>query len=57
MLVSTGRRVVFSNVPRLMAEGFLKEYLRVDDVLGTELHLVGGYFTGLLTHSGARVKT
>lgn len=56
VLVSTGRRVVFTSVPRVMVEGFLKEYLRVDDVVGTELHVVGGYFTGLLTDSGVLVK-
>ncbi|XXG67781.1 hypothetical protein AAC387_Pa06g1046 [Persea americana] len=56
VLVSTGRRVVFTSVPRVMVEGFLKDYLRVNDVVGTELHVVGGYFTGLLTDSGVLVK-
>ncbi|KAF8413616.1 hypothetical protein HHK36_001608 [Tetracentron sinense] len=56
VLASTGRRVVFTSVPRVMVEGFLKDYLRVDDVVGTELQSVGGYFTGFLSGSGLLVK-
>ncbi|XP_044492554.1 glycerol-3-phosphate acyltransferase 1-like [Mangifera indica] len=56
VLASAGRRVVFTSVPRVMVEGFLKEYLRVDGVIGTELHSVGDYFTGLISESGLLVK-
>lgn len=56
LLASTGSRIVFTNVPRVMVEGFLKEYLRVNKVIGTELHTVGNYFTGLLSNSGILVK-
>ncbi|XP_010243670.1 PREDICTED: glycerol-3-phosphate acyltransferase 1-like [Nelumbo nucifera] len=56
VLASAGRRVVFTSVPRVMVEWFLKDYLRVGDVLGTELHSVGVYFTGLLSESGLLVK-
>ncbi|XP_010275882.1 PREDICTED: glycerol-3-phosphate acyltransferase 1-like [Nelumbo nucifera] len=56
VLASTGRRVVFTSVPRVMVEWFLKDYLGVSDVLGTELHSVGGYFTGFLSESGLLVK-
>ncbi|XP_058095249.1 glycerol-3-phosphate acyltransferase 1-like [Magnolia sinica] len=56
VLASSERRVVLTSVPRLMVEGFLKEYLKVDDVLGTELQVVGGFFTGFLTASGLLVK-
>ncbi|XP_077229594.1 glycerol-3-phosphate acyltransferase 1 [Tasmannia lanceolata] len=55
LLASTGSRVVFTSVPRVMVEGFLKEYLKVDNVVGTELQMVHGYFTGFLT-SGLLVK-
>ncbi|KAE8701074.1 Glycerol-3-phosphate acyltransferase 1 [Hibiscus syriacus] len=34
----TSSRVVFTSIPRVMVEGFLKEYMSVDDVIGTELH-------------------
>ncbi|XP_039014381.1 glycerol-3-phosphate acyltransferase 1-like [Hibiscus syriacus] len=32
-----------------MVEGFLKEYMKVNDVVGTELHTIGNRFTGLLS--------
>ncbi|KAK9285032.1 hypothetical protein L1049_024215 [Liquidambar formosana] len=56
VLASTGSRVVFTSVPRVMVKGFLKEYLGVDNVIGTELHTVGQYYTGLLSGSGLLVK-
>ncbi|KAH7578419.1 hypothetical protein JRO89_XS01G0379500 [Xanthoceras sorbifolium] len=56
VLASTGSRVVFTSVPRVMVEGFLTEFLRVDGVVGTELHTVGNYFTGLVSGSGLLVK-
>ncbi|XP_031257501.1 glycerol-3-phosphate acyltransferase 1 [Pistacia vera] len=56
VLASAGTRVVFTSVPRVMVEGFLKDYLRVDGVLGTELQSVGDYFTGLVSGSGLVVK-
>ncbi|KAJ7965084.1 Glycerol-3-phosphate acyltransferase [Quillaja saponaria] len=56
VLASTGSKVVFTSVPRVMVEEFLKEYLSVDDVIGTELHTVGHYFTGLLSGSGLLLK-
>ncbi|KAK2377759.1 glycerol-3-phosphate acyltransferase [Trifolium repens] len=56
VLASTGSKVVITSVPRVMVEGFLKEYLCVGDVIGTELHTVGSYFTGFLTSSGLVMK-
>ncbi|KAG8386719.1 hypothetical protein BUALT_Bualt03G0178200 [Buddleja alternifolia] len=55
-LDSAGSKVVITSVPRVMVEGFLKEYLSVDSVIGTELHTVGHFFTGLLSTSGLLVK-
>ncbi|XP_004303869.1 PREDICTED: glycerol-3-phosphate acyltransferase 1 [Fragaria vesca subsp. vesca] len=55
-LASTGSKVIFTSVPRVMVEGFLKEYLEVDDVKGTELLTSGHYFTGLLSKSGLLMK-
>ncbi|XP_002534072.2 glycerol-3-phosphate acyltransferase 1 [Ricinus communis] len=56
VLASTGSRVVITCIPRVMVEGFLKEYLSVDKVMGTELHSAGNHFTGLLSSSGLLVK-
>lgn len=56
VLASTGPKVVFTSVPRVMVEGFLKEYLDVDNVKGTELLTSGHYFTGFLSKSGLLVK-
>ncbi|KAL6536063.1 hypothetical protein OROHE_012907 [Orobanche hederae] len=56
VLDSVGSKVVITSVPRVMVDGFLKEYLSVDTVIGTELHSVGQYFTGLVSDSGLVVK-
>ncbi|XP_019417479.1 PREDICTED: glycerol-3-phosphate acyltransferase 1-like [Lupinus angustifolius] len=57
VLASSGSKFVLTSVPRVMVEGFLKEYLSVGDVIGTELHTVAGsYFTGLISGSGLLVK-
>lgn len=56
VFASAGSRVVITSVPRVMVEGFLKVYLGVGAVIGTELHTVGSYFSGLLSGSGLLVK-
>lgn len=53
---ATGCRVVCTSVPKVMVQGFLKEYMSVDYVFGTELHTYGKYFSGLVSHSGLLVK-
>ncbi|KAJ6412411.1 hypothetical protein OIU84_005459 [Salix udensis] len=52
VLASTGSRFAFTSIPRVMVEGFLKEYLQFDNVTGTELHTFGNYFTGLVSEPG-----
>ncbi|KAM3395832.1 glycerol-3-phosphate acyltransferase 1 [Capsicum galapagoense] len=56
VMKSVGSRMVFTSVPRVMVEGFLKEYLSVDCVKGTELHIVGKYFSGFVSSSGILIK-
>ncbi|PKI33635.1 hypothetical protein CRG98_045991, partial [Punica granatum] len=56
VLCRAGSRVVFTSVPRVMVEGFLKEYLSVDAVIGTELSTYGNRFTGFISRSGLLVK-
>ncbi|XP_022147820.1 glycerol-3-phosphate acyltransferase 1 [Momordica charantia] len=55
---ATGSKVVFTSMPRVMVEGFLINYLNVDDVIGTELQTSGSgrYFTGLVARNGLLVK-
>nr|GEU59884.1 glycerol-3-phosphate acyltransferase 1 [Tanacetum cinerariifolium] len=50
------RVVVLTSVPRVMVEGFCTEYLSVDKVVGTELHSIGGYFSGFVATSGVVMK-
>eukprot|EP00250_Pteridium_aquilinum_P009167 c18487_g1_i1 orf=445-2136(+) len=50
-----GRRCVVTCNPRVMVEPFLKEYLGVDLVLGTELHTLKGFCTGLVKGPGVLV--
>ncbi|KAF5732487.1 glycerol-3-phosphate acyltransferase 1 [Tripterygium wilfordii] len=56
LLASAGSKVVVTNVPKIMVEGFLKEYLSVNKVIGTELHTLGHLFTGLVSGSGLLSK-
>lgn len=43
-----GKKVGVSNLPRVMVESFLKEYLKIDFVAGRELKMVCGYYVGLM---------
>ncbi|CAL9153733.1 probable glycerol-3-phosphate acyltransferase 3 [Musa acuminata AAA Group] len=43
-----GRRVCVSSMPTVMVEEFLQGYLDVEVVLGRELKVFGGYYTGLM---------
>ncbi|KAI5003338.1 hypothetical protein ZWY2020_030498 [Hordeum vulgare] len=46
------RRVCVTNMPRVMAEGFLREYLGADVVVGRRMKLVCGFYTGLMEEEG-----
>ncbi|KAL3502909.1 hypothetical protein ACH5RR_037358 [Cinchona calisaya] len=56
VLASASNRLVFTSLPKVMVEGFLKDYLSVHTVKGTELHTIGKYYTGLVSGSGLLVK-
>jgi glycerol-3-phosphate acyltransferase len=56
VLVSARCRIFFTSVPKVMVEGFFKEYLNGDDVIATELDTFGSYFTGLISKHGLVVK-
>ena len=43
-----GKKVGVTNMPRVMVENFLKEYLEIDVVVGRELKVFCGYYVGLM---------
>ncbi|KAK7275722.1 hypothetical protein RIF29_16844 [Crotalaria pallida] len=51
------RKVAYSKLPRIMVEGFLKDYLCVDAVVARELKSFNGYFLGLFEEKKANKTT
>jgi len=49
-----GPRVAITRLPRVMVEEFLKEWLGVDTVVGREVAVFRGRFTGLMEKNKAR---
>ncbi|GMI88871.1 GLYCEROL-3-PHOSPHATE sn-2-ACYLTRANSFERASE 3 [Hibiscus trionum] len=43
-----GTKIAVTDMPRVMVDCFLKDYLRIDSVVGRELKVVCGHFTGLM---------
>lgn len=52
---SCGRKCVLTANPRVMVEPFLKNYLDVDVVLGTEISSFKGFATGFVARGGVLV--
>ncbi|XP_022759663.1 probable glycerol-3-phosphate acyltransferase 3 [Durio zibethinus] len=48
MLKKVGKKVAVSNIPQVMIEGFLRDYLEIDFVVGRELKVFRGYFLGVM---------
>jgi glycerol-3-phosphate acyltransferase len=48
LVMSCGRRVGVTNLPNVMVDDFLREYMGVEAVLGRELKVVYGFFVGLM---------
>ncbi|KAM3352125.1 hypothetical protein ACQJBY_023790 [Aegilops geniculata] len=42
------RRVCVTNMPRVMVEGFLREYLGADVVVGMRMKVLCGFYTGIM---------
>lgn len=43
-----GKKVGVSNLPQVMVESFLREYLEIDFVVGRQLKVFCGYYIGLM---------
>ncbi|XP_020226835.1 probable glycerol-3-phosphate acyltransferase 3 [Cajanus cajan] len=43
-----GKKVGVTNLPQVMVESFLREYLEIDFVVGRELKMLNGYYVGLM---------
>ncbi|KAF4373216.1 hypothetical protein G4B88_007229 [Cannabis sativa] len=56
VLALAGTKTLLTSLPRVMVEGFVKEYLSVDDVFGTELEVNGKRFSGFVSQNGLLVK-
>ncbi|OAY69111.1 putative glycerol-3-phosphate acyltransferase 3 [Ananas comosus] len=50
------KKVCVSKMPRVMVEGFLKDYLEVDVVIGRELKEFNGYYTGFMEEEGKAME-
>jgi phosphoserine phosphatase len=56
LFVACGRRYVVTANPRIMVEPFLKEYLDVEAVMGTEIQAtIGGFATGFVAAESSGV--
>lgn len=56
-VMSYEKRVASSKLPRIMVEGFLKDYLGVEAVVARELKSFSGYFLGLFDKKKANSNT
>ncbi|OAY69084.1 putative glycerol-3-phosphate acyltransferase 3 [Ananas comosus] len=50
------KKVCVSKMPRVMVEGFLKDYLALDVVIGRELKEFNGYYTGFMEEEGKAME-
>lgn len=48
MVMKGVRKVVVTDLPRVMVDGFLTDFLAVDSIVGRELKVAGGYFLGFM---------
>ena len=48
MVMSYKRKVAVTGMPKIMVEGFLRDYLGIDAVVARELKEFRGYFLGLM---------
>ncbi|ESQ36701.1 hypothetical protein EUTSA_v10007347mg [Eutrema salsugineum] len=43
-----GKRVAVSDLPQVMIDGFLRDYLEIEVVIGREMKMIGGYYLGIM---------
>lgn len=50
-----GKKIGVTNLPLVMVESFLRDYMELDFVVGRELKVFRGYFLGILTENKQRL--
>ncbi|KAH7837592.1 hypothetical protein Vadar_015603 [Vaccinium darrowii] len=53
---SGGKKVGVSDMPRVMVESFLRDYLEIEFVVGRELKVCSGYFLGLMEEKNNKIN-
>ncbi|XP_015874849.4 probable glycerol-3-phosphate acyltransferase 3 [Ziziphus jujuba] len=53
MVMRGGKRVGVTDLPRVMVDGFLTDFLGINKIVGRELKVAGGYFLGLMEETKA----
>lgn len=53
---SGGKKVGVSDMPRVMVESFLRDYLEIEFVVGRELKVCSGYFVGLMEEKNNKIN-
>ncbi|KAJ8762924.1 hypothetical protein K2173_023053 [Erythroxylum novogranatense] len=48
LIMTYGRKIAVSYLPRIMVEGVLRDYLETEAVVGRELKAIYGYYVGLM---------
>ncbi|KAL2941678.1 putative glycerol-3-phosphate acyltransferase 2 [Bienertia sinuspersici] len=48
VVMKFARKVGVSNLPKDMVEGFVRDFLGVEEIVGREIKVIGGYYTGFL---------
>lgn len=49
------KKMGVTNLPKIMVEDFLMNYVGVEDIYGPEIRVFGGYYIGLLDNSGKEI--
>lgn len=57
LVMRDGRKIAVTDLPRVMVDGFLTDYLGVKTIVGRDLKVMNGYFLGLMEENKGTVPT